>query len=546
MNFEQFCFLLLDTEQVIFNNIWIDDGEIQLAVESTTRSAACPICHHLSAEIHSHYLRYPKDLAWADYPVVIQLQVKRFFCRNRACPKRTFAEQFPHFVSAYARQTDRVREKQQNLGVNISARVAEFLLEQARIGISDTTLNRMIRALPDPEVSFSYRVIGVDDWAKRKGQRYGTILVDLEHGSVADVLDDRTSDTLANWLKERPDIEIVSRDRSQTYADGIERGAPQATQVADRWHLLKNISDTLSKVLQQEYASIQKQLGPQLNPLTIEAAGATPGVLVRPLTQAEERRKKRIEQTQRYFQQGWTQKAIARQLHLNRKTIRRYLRGSSSQIRRQRTHRLIDRLAPYLLRRWNEGCHNAMQLYREIQPKGFSGSSTTVRLHIQQLRRASGLPDKVRNQAAKPLAANLTWQPPTLRTLTWWILKRPEDRSDKEESLLSQILVDQPKLQESVVLARNFTEMVRQKQVEKLDTWLTETGKSRYRIWQNFAAGLRQDEAAVRTALKYPWSNGPTEGHINRLKCIKRMMYGRAYDDLLRKRVLWQGYRAFT
>jgi transposase len=143
--------------------------------------------------------------------------------------------------------------------VNISARIAEFLLEQYHVGIIDTTVNRIIRDLPDPKVVSSYRVVGVDDWAKRNGQRYGTILVDLERGSVADLLQDRTADTLAHWLKEHPEIEIVSRDRSQTYADGIARGAPQAIQIADRWHLLKNIADTVSKVLQQEYAAIQKQ-----------------------------------------------------------------------------------------------------------------------------------------------------------------------------------------------------------------------------------------------------------------------------------------------
>jgi transposase len=283
-----------------------------------------------------------------------------------------------------------------------------------------------------------------------------------------------------------------------------------------------------------------------VKPLTLEEAGTSTSLAERPLTQAEERRQERIQKTQLYFQQGWTQKAIARQLHLNKKTIHRYLRGSSSQIRRQRTHRLIDRFAPYLLQRWNEGCHNAMQLYREIQPKGFSGSSTTVRLHVQHFRRASGLPGKIRNQAGKPLATDPAWQPPAIRTLTWWILKRPEDRSDEEEDRLSQLLFGDAKLQESIVLTRSFAEMVRQKQVNKLDPWLIEAGNSRYRIWQNFAAVLKQDEAAVRAALEYPWSNGPTGGHINRLKCIKRMMYGRANDDLLRKRVLWQGHRAFT
>jgi transposase len=226
VNIEHFCLILLNIDQLIIQNIRLDQGKINLYVESTAHSAPCPACSQVSTEIHSHYMRYPTDLAWAEWPVIIHLEVKRFFCRNAACQKRTFAEQFPNFVANYARRTQRVISKQQQLGVNISARIAEYLLRSDQIGISDTTINRLLRSLPEPETA-SVRVLGVDDWAKRKGQRYGTLLLDLERSSVVDLLQDRTADTLAQWLKGHPEIEVVSRDRSQTYAEGIERGACQ-------------------------------------------------------------------------------------------------------------------------------------------------------------------------------------------------------------------------------------------------------------------------------------------------------------------------------
>jgi transposase len=471
--------------------------------------------------------------------------VKRFFCRNMACPKRTFAERFPNLVACYARRTQRVIAKQQRIAVNISAKVSEYLLRLDQIGISDTTINRLVRALPDPN-PFWVKVLGVDDWAKRKGQRYGTILVDLERGSVIDLLPDRTANTLGQWLKGHPEIEVVSRDRSQTYAEGITQGAPQAVQVADRWHLLKNTSDTLFKIFQQEYAAIQQQIVQRTEVVKLDGNEISIAIQERPLTQAEKRREERMQRAKEYHRQGWTQKDIAHHLNLHPKTIRRYLHTISPQVRRQRTSRLLDRFKPCLLQRWNEGCHNAMQLFREIQPKGYVGSETTVRLYIQQLRQASGLADKVRNQTGKYLNTDPTQQPPTLRSLTWWTLKKPEERAEKDEQVLLQMITGQPKLLKSIALARNLAEIVRQQQDEKLDAWIEAAEKSGYRAWRNFASGLKQDEAAVRAALTTSWSNGPTEGHINRLKCLKRLMYGRAKDDLLRKRVLWQGYRTFT
>jgi transposase len=185
-------------------------------------------------------------------------------------------------------------------------------------------------------------------------------------------------------------------------------------------------------------------------------------------------------------------------------------------------------------------------LFREIKPKGYPGEVTLVRLFVRQLREASGMPSKKRSQARIPLKTDPTVRPPTLRTLTWWVLKRPEDRKEAEEKLLERISRDHPKLQQTISLAREFAAMIREQQTEQLDGWLETANQSSYRVWRNFVAGLKQDESVVRAALQYHWSNGPTEGHVNRLKCLKRLMYGRAKDDLLRKRVLWQGSRPFT
>jgi transposase len=545
MNIKSLCQLLLDTEQLVLRKIIVEDGKISLTVESATWKATCPECQRESAAVHSSYMRYPTDLAWADQMVVFNLRAKRFFCRNITCQKRTFAERFPGILAPYARRTNRVVLRQQQVCLDTCARVAEKLLEFEHIGISDSTVNRILRGLPEPE-QLQIRVVGVDDWAKRKGQQYGTILIDLERSQIIDLLDDRTAETLAQWLEEHPGIEVVSRDRSQTYADAISEGAPNAVQVADRWHLLKNLSEAVFKILQQEYTVIKKRL--EQSQEIEQQVKSNIGIPEKEetLTPAEDRRKERMGSTRLLHSQGWTQKSIARHLNVHPKTVRRYLQSASPKSRRSRTHRLLDSFHPYILKRWNEGCHNASQLYREIKPQGFVGEISIVRLYVQQLRRISGLPPKVRSQPGEILNGNPLQSPPSLRKLTGLIVKRPENRAEEDELLLSKISSGQPKLTTTIELARLFATIIRQHQAAELDAWLEEASKSGYRVWHNFAVGLTQDYAAVRAALQLPWSNGPTEGHINRLKYLKRQMYGRGKDDLLRKRVLWQGHWSFT
>jgi transposase len=474
----------------------IGTDTIGLVVESTAHQASCPMCQEESTEVHSTYMRYPVDLAWGEWRIVLHLRVKRFFCRNDACQKRTFAEQFPGLVARYARRTERVITRQQQVGVNVSARTAETLLALAQIGVSDTTVNRLIRDLPEPEVS-PIRVLGVDDWAKRKGRHYGTLLVDLERGQVIDLLGDR--------------IEAVF------------------------------------KILQQEYAVIKKKLdtGLEQDDCKIELPETSLPVEPERLTPAEERRKERMAKTQQLHRQGWTQKSIAHHLNIHPKTVRRYLQSPTIKSRRHRTGRLLDPFKPYVVQRWNEGCHNAMQIFREIEQQGFTGKPTIVRDFVRQLRKAGAQSHSVHSPKEKALGTNLT-KLPSLRSLTRFILKRPEQQSEDEEKVLTHIGDGQPKLTTTINLAREFAAIVRQRQVKKLDTWLEQASKSEYPVWRHFAAGLKKDYAAVHAALTFHWSNGPTEGHINRLKCLKRQMYGRAKDDLLRKRLLWQGRWAFT
>lgn len=537
--------LLPDPTQVKCDDVVVleDLKGIELQLVASRSCSVCPICQTETNKVHSRYSRCLADLPWADVSVSIRLRVRRFFCVNTHCPRAVFCEQLPGVTEPWARRTERLARAQCAIGLALGgaagARLSATLLMKAGIDLLLNLVRRMVQLIaPTP------RVLGVDDWAKRKGQTYGTILVDLEQSRIIDLLPDRTADSLIQWLEERPGIEIVSRDRSQTYADAISQAAPEAIQVADRWHLLKNLSDALFKILQEEYGTIKKQLaemheeeGAKRN--QVELTTVSSNVSSQQLTPAEQRRKERMEFAQRLHKQGWTQKDIARYLNINRKTVSRYLRSFSVKVwRHRKSRRLLDPFKPYILKRWNEGCHNAAQLFREIDQQGFTGGRTTVRNFVRQLRQASGLPPKGCHENGQALVVDPTKQPPTLRSLTWLILKQPDKRSEKDERMLAQMSVGQSRLITTIEMARKFSAIVRQQKSQELDDWLDQASHSNDRIWKNFAASLKQDYDAVRAALLFQWSNGPTEGHVNRLKCVKRQMYGRANLDLLRQRLV--------
>ena len=236
----------------------IDHGarRVTLRAQTTAASASCPACGTPSRRVHGAYWRSLGDVACFGRPTLLLVRVRRFRCAVPACPRRTFAEPLPGVAQTRARQTDRLRAVHRTIGLALGGNPGARHAAAMGVPISRTTLLTRVRtgdAVPGPAVS----VLGVDDWAWRKGQRYGTILVDLERRRVVDLLPDRSADTLAAWLKAHPGVSAVVRDRAGAYAEGAARGAPDAIQVADRWHLLRNSSDALRTVLDQHHRDLR-------------------------------------------------------------------------------------------------------------------------------------------------------------------------------------------------------------------------------------------------------------------------------------------------
>jgi len=536
------------------------DGQVLTLVLASTQTAApCPMCGTVTTRIHSRYTRTVLDLPWAGMLVQLRLHVQKFFCSARDCIRTIFTERLPQVLAPRARRTRRLATAQQRIGLALGGAAGERLADALAYPAGTDTLLDAVRQAPIPPAPPATKV-GIDDWAKCKGQSYATIVVDLETHQPIDLLPERSAECVAQWLQEHPGVEIISRDRGGVYAEGARQGAPDAVQVADRWHLLKNLGVAVLQVLQSHQAAIEAALAPPQPPDSGPAApsaatepgnpapaSSAPGVEARPPSRAQQERQQRQEKRQARYdtiqqlhQRGWSLRAIAQHLNVERKTVRKYLHAAYCPHPQRRPSRpsLLGPYKPYLLERWNAGCRNAMQLLQEIEAQGFGGKRSIVRAFLTQLRKAEGLPPRSRSPFGSGKARDPRQRPPTLRNLTWSIIRRPDRREADEQLQLDRLLRVDPELNTVVTLAQDFAALLREQHAADLDAWLERARSSGLRAMRAFAISLGQDYAAVKAATSLPWSNGPTEGNINRLKMLKRQMYGRAKLDLLRQRVL--------
>src|SRR2546421_4333292 len=251
-------------------------NELVIGVACNFPSMPCPECHQLSARIHSRYQRTVADLPCAGRSVILVLTVRKFVCSTPGCPRRIFTERLPGLVQSYARMTTRLIALLQALGLGAGGQLGTRLADRSAITTTPSTLLRHLMQLPPP-VARAVRVLGVDDWSWRKRHRYGTLLVDLERHKIVELLADRESATLERWLREHPEIKIVSRDRGKDYARAVTRAAPQAQQVVDRFHLVRNLAEVLQKLLAHCRAEIRQ---PEADLLLAEQGREHP---VRPL-----------------------------------------------------------------------------------------------------------------------------------------------------------------------------------------------------------------------------------------------------------------------
>ncbi len=521
-----------------------------VTVAACAYAAVCPLCRRSSRSVHSRYERRLRDLPSHGVAVQLKLRVRRFRCRTAGCPRKIFVERLPRVALPYGRQTARFSETLRILGYALGGEAGAELAQRLGIEASPDTILRRLKT--EGAASSAVRAVGVDDWAWRKGHRYGTILIDLEKRCVIDLLPDRSGAGFREWLEGHAEVRIVSRDRAGVYAQACRQGAPAAVQVADRFHLIMNLTAAVEKALQPRsrqlrYQSGFEESGFRENGRGSDRAGendsfsaeqgsserrAAPSRSKQLAEQRRRRRLERYEQAVELNRHGFSQKAIASQLGLDRKTVRRWLRSDGFPERKtaERPSRLT-RFQPYLERRWREDGHNGAQLWREIQRQGYRGGRGMVAQLVAKWRREGiqAAPKSLTTAAAKTMSP---------RRAAILVTRRAESLRPEEERLIVNLSESCPDLLRVRAMAEGFRTALESGQPPLLKAWMKDVQNDAFPSIARFAGGLNRDWSAVEAAVTLPWSNGPVEGHVNRLKLIKRQMYGRAGFELLRSRVL--------
>jgi transposase len=367
-------------------------------------------------------------------------------------------------------------------------------------------------------------------------------------------LPDRSAQTLAAWLKECPSIRIISRDRSTEYERGIKDGAPGVVEVLDRWHLLKNLREIAERVLERNHQALSTVTLPSSanrNPCPNEEHTPVPRAAKERVAGEAERRRRlaNYEKVKKLHEQGMSMLAICHYLGMSRGAVRRYVHADAFPERRRRPPEssMLDPFKPYLTKSWQEGCRNALQLWREIKEQGYPGAQGRVLQWARQRREepAPTTPGRYRSSMMERcqrrtlrVSAGKTDRPPSPKRLVWLLLGDPESLVATERQALEQVLEASNDAAVIYPLIQRFRKMVRHREGEDLAGWLENALNCRVQDFETFAMGFKREQSAVEAALRLAYSNGQTEGQINRLKLIKRSMYGRASFDLLRQRVL--------
>jgi transposase len=503
---------------LIIERIEPEADALVIVARPAAESAACPTCGQWSDNIQSRYQRTLSDLPSQGKPVRIKVQARRFRCLVTDCRQRVFVERLDATViRPFARRTSRLDGLVHHLGLALGGRPGQSFARRLLLPVSKDTLLRAVRRHSEQPAT-EPRMIGIDDWAWKRGHRYGTIVCDLERRRIIDVLPDREAATVTRWLAERPSIAVIARDRGAGYKQAAADGRPEAVQIADRWHLMENASAAFLNAVRRSMHAIRKAVGVgNVDPASLSAAERRQhsGWLLREAENA---------QILALAARGVAIKEIMRRTDKSRGLVRQVVRGARADMFRTRMSSLDPFLTP-LETAWAGGCHNGAALWRAMKAAGFTGGLRVVTEWATRKRKEEGTETRDKRPCKAPSARRIARMMTTDRD-------KPTKTVARTIAIIGEAV---PDLTTARDLLDRFHRIIQHRKDDRLEQWIEDAKDG---LVKSFASGIVQDHAAVKAALTEPWSNGQTEGHNTKLKLVKRQMYGRAGIDLLRARLL--------
>ena len=540
---------------VVFYDSVISDNLILLSALLKAKTAKCTCCGKRSKSIHSSYMRKLTDLSVTGRAVKIILKVRKFRCRNSNCSQIVFSEQHLPLTQKYSRLTGRTFHYLQRLLIEVSSRKGEYISDLFSVKQSSSTCLRIVKSIEMPDYQ-ELTTIGIDDWAYRKGKSYGTIIVNALNHRPVELLKSRDKEEVADWLKEHNSILYVTRDRSSSYSNAIKSGASKASQIADRFHLIKNLGDHIAHEIQIEYKAIKKswlahrkslyQIKENNNSLSSgDYEDRSDSQYKKHTNSVSHRKQELFNRVQEFKKNNYSQRAIAKALNINRNTVRYYFEMEELLPRATIYYNNYGDFMDLIKECCNQGL-NVKNIFVSLKKQGFKGNQTSFyqwfNRHFPEYQSKKRLPVALNSSPIVYEATRFSGMSPNrlaihLTNSEWGVSKKTGEYS-KSHILAEEIINSSMLLKRMREVYNTFREVLNSKDELRLDQWLEKYKSTKIRRIISFINGINLDLKAVKNAIKYPWSNGVVEGHVNRLKNKKREMYGRAGFELLRRKVV--------